>query len=228
MITILLAVTESPLISDSPLHRWAEAWRSYETKMLHFQYTHAYDYLISVLWLPVNFFSLWLCICASAVAEIWTKNFYWNKAIFNWTSKRLLQLHLVHHSYLKNKGMRFICSFPLLTFEWYIKYQLVYVWFFVVYTKILTSRGSWVSVVTDWTARVRFQEWAEDFSLSIHIQTSSRTHPTSYPMGTRGPFPGGKVARAWSWPLTHLCLVPRSRKSGATPLLPHTSPWRGA
>jgi len=24
-------------------------------------------------------------------------------------------------------------------------------------------------------------------------------------MGTRGAFPGGKVARAWSWPLTSIC-----------------------
>jgi hypothetical protein len=27
-------------------------------------------------------------------------------------------------------------------------------------------------------------------------------HQVSYPMGTRGPFPGGKEAGAWSWPLT--------------------------
>jgi hypothetical protein len=29
-------------------------------------------------------------------------------------------------------------------------------------------------------------------------------HPTSYPMGTRDSFPGGKVAGAWSWPLTSI------------------------
>jgi hypothetical protein len=27
-------------------------------------------------------------------------------------------------------------------------------------------------------------------------------HPTSYPMGTMGSYPGGKAAGAWSWPLT--------------------------
>jgi hypothetical protein len=27
-------------------------------------------------------------------------------------------------------------------------------------------------------------------------------HPTSYPMGTGGSFPGGKAAGTWSWPLT--------------------------
>jgi len=35
-----------------------------------------------------------------------------------------------------------------------------------------------------------------DFSLHHHIQTGSRAHPASYPMGTRVSFPGGKVARA--------------------------------
>jgi len=28
------------------------------------------------------------------------------------------------------------------------------------------------------------------------------THPASYPMGTRGSFPGGKATGAWIWPLT--------------------------
>jgi hypothetical protein len=34
-----------------------------------------------------------------------------------------------------------------------------------------------------------------------HVQNSSGAHPASYPMGTGGYFPGGKVARAWNWPL---------------------------
>jgi hypothetical protein len=34
------------------------------------------------------------------------------------------------------------------------------------------------------------------------VQTSSRVHPTACPMGTRGSFPRGKVAGAWSRPLT--------------------------
>jgi len=28
--------------------------------------------------------------------------------------------------------------------------------------------------------------------------------PKSYPMDTRGSFPGGKAARVWSWPLTSI------------------------
>jgi hypothetical protein len=42
-------------------------------------------------------------------------------------------------------------------------------------------------------SRVRFP--AGDGNFSLHH------HPASYPMGTRGSFPGGKAARAWSWPL---------------------------
>jgi hypothetical protein len=41
------------------------------------------------------------------------------------------------------------------------------------------------------------------YALILHvIQTGSEAHPTSYPMGTGDFFPGGKVAGAWSWPLT--------------------------
>jgi hypothetical protein len=44
-------------------------------------------------------------------------------------------------------------------------------------------------------------------AFEIVEQTTSLTtgaHQASYPMGTRGSFPGGKVARAWSWPLTSI------------------------
>jgi hypothetical protein len=40
----------------------------------------------------------------------------------------------------------------------------------------------------------------------------------SYPMGTRGSFPGGKATGAWSWPLT--IQYRGQRMSGAIPLLP--------
>jgi len=46
-------------------------------------------------------------------------------------------------------------------------------------------------------------------------------HPASYPMGTRGSFPGGKATCAWSWPLT-------SRMRGAIPPLLNKPSWRGA
>jgi hypothetical protein len=48
--------------------------------------------------------------------------------------------------------------------------------------------------------RVRFP--AGPGNISHHrVQNGSGAHPASYPMGTRGSFPGGKAAGAWSWPL---------------------------
>jgi hypothetical protein len=43
----------------------------------------------------------------------------------------------------------------------------------------------------DWAIRV--QSLAEDFSSNLCVQTGSGAHLASYPMGTRGPFAGGKV-----------------------------------
>jgi hypothetical protein len=53
-------------------------------------------------------------------------------------------------------------------------------------------------------SRVRFSAEAGDFSLHHSVQIGSGAHPASYPMGTRGSFPGGKAAGVWSWPLTSI------------------------
>jgi hypothetical protein len=45
-------------------------------------------------------------------------------------------------------------------------------------------------------SRVRFPTGAGNFSLHHRVQNGSEAHPTSYPMGTRGSFPGGKAAGA--------------------------------
>jgi hypothetical protein len=60
------------------------------------------------------------------------------------------------------------------------------------------SRGSSVSVVSgygldDRAIEVRFLAEAKDFSSSICVQTGSGDHPASCPVGTGGPFPGGKT-----------------------------------
>jgi hypothetical protein len=47
-----------------------------------------------------------------------------------------------------------------------------------------------------------FPAGAGNFSLHHRVQNGSSAHPTFYPKGTRGSFPGGKAAGAWSWPLT--------------------------
>jgi hypothetical protein len=45
-------------------------------------------------------------------------------------------------------------------------------------------------------SRVRFPAEAMNFSLHHRVQNVSRAHPVSYPMGTRGSFPGGKAVGA--------------------------------
>jgi hypothetical protein len=44
----------------------------------------------------------------------------------------------------------------------------------------------------DRDSRVRFPVGAGNFSLHHHVQNGSEAHPASYPMGTRGFFPGVK------------------------------------
>jgi hypothetical protein len=57
------------------------------------------------------------------------------------------------------------------------------------------SRGSSGSIVYDYGLEDRgsIPDRAEDFSSSLCVQTGSEAHPASYPMGTGGPFPGGKA-----------------------------------
>jgi hypothetical protein len=53
-------------------------------------------------------------------------------------------------------------------------------------------------------SRVQFPEGAGNFYLHHRGQNGSGAHPTSYPMGTEGSFPGGEAAGAWSWPLNSI------------------------
>jgi hypothetical protein len=59
------------------------------------------------------------------------------------------------------------------------------------------SRDSSVGIVMgygldDRGSRVRFQAGARTFSLHHRVQKGSGAHPASYPMGSRGSFPGVK------------------------------------
>jgi hypothetical protein len=45
-------------------------------------------------------------------------------------------------------------------------------------------------------SRVRFPTEAVNFSLHHRVQNGPGSHPASYPMGSRGSFPGGKAAGA--------------------------------
>jgi hypothetical protein len=51
---------------------------------------------------------------------------------------------------------------------------------------------------------VRVPVGAGNFSPHYRDQTGSGDQPASYPMGTRGSFPGDKATGAWSWPLTSI------------------------
>jgi hypothetical protein len=67
----------------------------------------------------------------------------------------------------------------------------------------------------------------EDKIILECVQTNSGTHPGSYPMGSKGSFPGAKVAGVVKL-TTHLHLVPRSRMHEAVPPLPNMPPWHGS
>jgi hypothetical protein len=67
----------------------------------------------------------------------------------------------------------------------------------------IESRDSSVGIalgygMDDRGSRVRFPAGAGNFSLHHRVQNGSGAHPASYPMGTRGSFPGDKAAGAWS------------------------------
>jgi hypothetical protein len=70
---------------------------------------------------------------------------------------------------------------------------------FGAYVTICRSRVSSGSIVSDYglddrAIGVLFPAGAKDFSSSVCVQTGSGAHPASCPMGTGGPFPGGKSA----------------------------------
>jgi hypothetical protein len=44
--------------------------------------------------------------------------------------------------------------------------------------------------------------FTDTFFLRHRVQNDSGAHPASYPMENKVSFSGGKVAGAWSWPLT--------------------------
>jgi hypothetical protein len=77
----------------------------------------------------------------------------------------------------------------------------------VVFNYARDSRDSSVGTalgygMDDRGSRFRFSAGDGNFSLHHRVQNGYGTHPASYPMGTRGSFPGNKVA--WIWPLTYI------------------------
>jgi hypothetical protein len=61
------------------------------------------------------------------------------------------------------------------------------------------SRDSSVGIalgygLDDRGSRVRFPAGTGNFSLHHRVQNGSEAHPASYPVGSKGSFPGGKAA----------------------------------
>jgi hypothetical protein len=71
----------------------------------------------------------------------------------------------------------------------------LYIYIYI-YIRSRVSSGSIVSGygLDDRAIGVRSPEGAKDFSSILCVQTGSEAHPASCPMGTEGPFPGGKSA----------------------------------
>jgi hypothetical protein len=95
---------------------------------------------------------------------------------------------------------------------------------FVTWCDYPGSSGSIVSgyELDDRAIDVRSPAEARDFSSTLSVQTGSRVHPASCPMGTGGPFPGLKRGLGVTL-TTHPHLVPRSRSRMSrshTPLPP--------
>jgi len=65
----------------------------------------------------------------------------------------------------------------------------------------------------DWVIEVRSPAEGKDFSSSLCGRTRSGVHPTSYPMGTGGPFPRGVKRGVVLTLTTPPHLVPSSRMS---------------
>jgi len=63
-----------------------------------------------------------------------------------------------------------------------------------------------------------------NFSLRHRVQTVSGAHPASYPINTKGSFPGGKTTGAWSWSFTFFSF--RGKECVALYLHPNTSSQR--
>jgi hypothetical protein len=70
---------------------------------------------------------------------------------------------------------------------------------FPVHSVCQAGMAQWCSAgLDDWGGGIQIPVGAGNFSPHHHIQTGSGTHPASYPMGTKGSFPGGEVARVCS------------------------------
>jgi hypothetical protein len=136
-----------------------------------------------------------------------------------------------------------MCSFPVFLFPClssllysyssrYRRKQSILVVMLDLYRVLLFSKSRDSSVgialgygLDDWGSRVRFPAGAGNFSLHHRVQNGSGAHPTSYPMGTKGPFPWRLGCEA---DLSHLSSAEVKECMELYLHSPNTPSWRGA
>jgi len=67
---------------------------------------------------------------------------------------------------------------------------------FTIKTKSVGMKDNSIERIITWGSRARLPAGVGNFSLRQRVQNGSGAHPVSYPMATRGYFPGGKAAEA--------------------------------
>jgi hypothetical protein len=80
----------------------------------------------------------------------------------------------------------------------------------------------------DRAIEVRSPPGAEEFSSSPCVQIGSGAHPASYPVGTWGPFPGGKVRPGRDADHSPPSSAEVKYEWELYLLSPHVPPWRAA
>jgi hypothetical protein len=90
----------------------------------------------------------------------------------------------------------FICVCSLASFQ----LQKVFLINFLTIHRARIAQWYFAALRARWSG-VRFTTGDGNFSLHHRIRNDSGTHRASCLMGTRGSFPGGKAAEAWSWTL---------------------------
>jgi hypothetical protein len=82
-----------------------------------------------------------------------------------------------------------------LFFNFLYNIYFVYIYISIIYKGSDSSVGIALGYgLDDRGSRVRFPAEAGNSSLHHRVQDGPGAHPASYPMGTRGSFPGGKAA----------------------------------
>jgi hypothetical protein len=102
----------------------------------------------------------------------------------------------------------------------------------IIFTNMCCYRGAGlaqsVCLTTDWTTgRSGFDpRQRRGFSSSLCVQTGSGAHPASYPMGTGGPFSGGKVRQGLDADLSPPSSVEVKNEYELYLLSRQAPPWR--